>query len=72
MKGFDKHKMTNCLTFSAVRLLLHEMVPGPEGHQVGVVGGGGDGDRPGAPHIGVAQLIGQLLQLIRLKPEHQC
>ena len=46
--------------------------PRSEGYQVGVVGRGGDGDRPGAPHIGVAQLIGQLLQLIRLKPEHQC
>ena len=26
-----------------------------------------DGDRPGAPDIGVTQLIGQLLQLISVK-----
>ena len=58
------------LTFAAVGLLLDEVVPGPEGDQVGVVGGGGDGHRPGAPHVGVAQLVGQLLQLIGLKPEH--
>ena len=41
---------------------------------MGVVGGGGDGDAPGAPDVGVAQLVGQLLQLIRVKvviiPEH--
>ena len=48
------------------------MVPGPEGHQVRVVGGGGDGHRPGAPDVGVTQLVSQLLQLIRLKPEQQC
>ena len=33
-----------------------------------VVGRGGDGDRSGAPHVGVAQLVGQLLQLVRLEP----
>ena len=54
-----------CLTLSTVRLLLHEVVAGPEGHEVGVVGGGGDGDGPCAAHVGVAQLVGQLLQLVR-------
>ena len=29
-----------------------------------VVGGGGDGDTPGAPGVGVAQLVSQLLELI--------
>ena len=33
-----------------------------------VVGRGRDGDRSGAPHVGVAQLVGQLLQLVRLEP----
>ena len=41
---------------------------------MGVVGGGGDGDGPGAAHVGVAQLVGQLLQLVRVEvvivPEH--
>ena len=50
------------------------MVPGPEGHQVGVVGRGGDRDAASAPDIGVAQLVRQLLQLVRVEvivvPEH--
>ena len=33
-----------------------------------VVGRGRDGDRSGAPDVGVAQLVGQLLQLVRLEP----
>ena len=41
---------------------------------MGVVGGGGDGDGPGAADVGVAQLVGQLLQLVRVEvvivPEH--
>ena len=41
---------------------------------MGVVGGGGDGDGPGAADIGVAELVGQLLQLVRVEvvivPEH--
>ena len=57
-----------------VVLLVYDVVPGPDGHQVSVVGGGGDGDAPGAPDVGVAQLVGQLLQLISVKvviiPEH--
>ena len=39
-------------------------LPRSEGHQVRVVGGGGDGDTPGAPGVGVAQLVSQLLELI--------
>ena len=42
-------------------------LPRSEGHQVRVVGGGGDGDTPGAAHVGVAQLVSQLLELIRVK-----
>ena len=33
-----------------------------------VVGRSRDGDRSGAPDVGVAQLVGQLLQLVSLKP----
>ena len=57
-----------------VVLLLHQVVAGAEGHQVGVVGRGGDGDAASAPDIGVAQLVRQLLQLVRVEvivvPEH--
>ena len=48
-----------------VVLLVDDVVPGPDGHQVGVVCGGGDGHGPGAPGVGVAQLVGQVLQLVR-------
>ena len=40
------------------------MLPGPLGHQVGVVGGGGVGDGPGAPTVEVAEVVGQHLQLV--------
>ena len=39
-------------------------LPGPLGHQVGVVGGGGVGDGPGAPTVEVAEVVGQHLQLV--------
>jgi len=45
-------------------LLVHQMVAGTEGHQVGVVGWRGDGDRAGAAHVGVAQLVGEQLELV--------
>ena len=54
-----------------IMLLLHQMVAGSEGHQVGVVGRGRDGDGPGAPDVGVAQLVGQLLQLVSLEPRQE-
>ena len=47
-----------------VVLLVYDVVPGPDSHQVGVVGGGGDGDAPGAPGVCVAQLVSQLLELV--------
>ena len=50
-----------------VVLLVDDVVPGPDGHQVGVVGGGGDGDGARAPHVGVAQLVGQLLKLVSVE-----
>lgn len=57
-----------------VVLLLHQVVARPEGHQVGVVGGGGNADGASAAHIRVAQLVCEALQLIRVKvvviPEH--
>ena len=50
-----------------VVFLLHQMVASSEGHQVGVVRRGGDGDGPGAPDVGVAQLVGQLLELVSIE-----
>ena len=41
------------------------MLPGPVRRQVGVVGGGGVGDGLGAPGVQVAEVVGQLLRLIR-------
>lgn len=40
-------------------------IPGPDGHQVGVVCGGGDRDAPGAASVRVAELVGQGLQFVR-------
>ena len=40
------------------------MVASTEGHQVGVVGWRGDGDGAGTAHVGVAQLVGEQLELI--------
>ena len=57
-----------------VVFLLHQVIPRPEGHQVSVVGGGGDGDTACTPDVGVTQLIGQLLKLVCLEtiivPQH--
>jgi len=57
-----------CRALSPVVLLVHEMVPCSEGHQPGVVRRGRDGDRPGAAHVGMAQLVREDLQLIRGEP----
>lgn len=55
-------------------VLLHQVVPRPECHQVGVVSRGWDADGASAAHIGVAELVGELLQLIGIKvvviPQH--
>ena len=40
------------------------MLPGPLGHQVGVVGGGGVGHGPGAATVEMAEVVGQGLQLV--------
>ena len=48
-------------------LLFFSSSPRSEGHQVRVVGGGRDGDTPGAADVGVAQLVSKLLQLVRVK-----
>ena len=40
------------------------MLPGPLGHQVGVVGGGGVGHGPGTPAVEVTEVVGQHLQLV--------
>lgn len=49
-------------------LLVHKMVPCSERHQSGVVRRGRDGDRAGAAHVGMAQLVREDLQLIRGEP----
>lgn len=43
---------------------VHQVVPGPEGHQVRVVSWRGDGHGARAAHVGVTQLVGENLQLI--------
>lgn len=43
---------------------VHQVVPGPEGHQVGVVCWRRDGHGACAAHVGVTQLVGEDLQLI--------
>ena len=48
-----------------VVLLVDDVVPGADGDQVSVVGGGGDGHGAGASGVCVAQLVGQVLQLVR-------
>ena len=45
-------------------LLVHQVVAGTECHQVGVVGRRWDGHGAGAAHVGVAQLVGEYLQLV--------
>ena len=49
---------------SPVVLFLYQMIPGPEGDKMGVVGGRRDGDRSRASHVRVTQLIGQNLKLV--------
>lgn len=53
---------------TTVMLLVHEMVPCSECHQPGVVRRGRDGDRAGAAHVGMAQLVREDLQFIRGEP----
>ena len=47
-----------------VVVFVDEVVSGSEGHQMGVVGGGWDGDTPSASDIGVTQLVGEGLDVI--------
>ena len=62
------------LASSPVVLLVYQVVACAESHQVGVVGRCWDGDRAGAAHVGVAQLVGEHLQLVRgemvVVPQH--
>ena len=54
--------------FWVLPLLVCEVImvfPGPVRRQVGVVGGGGVGDGLGAPRVQVAEVVGQLLRLVR-------
>ena len=43
---------------------VHQVVPGPEGHQVSIVRWGRDGHGTRAAHVGVTQLVGEDLQLV--------
>lgn len=47
-----------------VVFLVNQVVTSAEGHQVGVVGRCRDGDGARAAHVGVAQLVGEELELI--------
>ena len=62
------------LLYPPLVLPLLEVVACPEGDQVGVVGGGGVGDAAGAADVGVAELVGEALELIGVEvvvvPEH--
>ena len=54
---------------------LHKKgLPGSESYKMSIVGRSGNTNRPGAPHVRVAQLVGQLLQLVSLEvvviPQH--
>lgn len=59
---------------SPVVLFVHQVIASSESHQMGVISWRWDGDGPGAAHVGVAQLVGEHLQLIRREvvvvPEH--
>lgn len=52
---------------ATVNLLLHKVVASAESHQVGVVGGRGNRYGTGAAHVGVAQLVSQVLKVIGRK-----
>jgi len=45
-------------------VFVHQVVAGSEGHQPGVVGRRRDGDGARAADVGVAQLVGEELQLV--------
>jgi hypothetical protein len=53
--------------FSTVVFLLDEVVAGPECYEVSVICWSRNRDTAGATHVSVAELIGQALQLIRVK-----
>ena len=61
-------------SFPAVVFAVDQVIAGTEGDEMGVVGGGGDGHRAGTADVGVAHLIGELLQLVGAEvvvvPEH--
>lgn len=49
---------------SPIVLFIHQVVPGPEGHQVSIVCWRRNGHGARAAHVGVTQLVGENLQLI--------
>ena len=56
------------VSWSPSVFLLLKVIASPEGHQVGVVGRSRIGDAPSAANIGVAQLVGQALEIIGVEP----
>lgn len=52
-------------SLGTIVFFVHQVVPGPEGHQVSVVGWRRDGHGACAAHIGVTQLVGENLKLVR-------
>lgn len=47
-----------------VMILIHQMIPCPEGYEPGIIGRGWNRDWACAPHIGVTKLVSQQLELI--------
>jgi hypothetical protein len=69
------HSPNPCLPPTApVVFPVHQMVTGPECHQMGVISRRRDGHGASAADVGVAQLVGQLLELVGRQvvvvPEH--
>lgn len=60
---FPATKTTRCSSLP-VMILVHQMVPGPERHQPGVVGRSWNRDRPRTADVGVTQLVRQQLELV--------
>lgn len=72
--GYSKSWQNVCYESLPVVLFVHQVIASSESHQMGVVGWCWDGNWPCAAYIGVAELVGEDLQLIWREvvvvPEH--
>lgn len=72
--NFSSLKMTPSRFRLPVVILVYQMIPGSESHQMCIVGRCWNGHGASASYVRVAQLVRQLLQLIRAQtvvvPEH--